>query len=472
MRFYFTQEIGPKRRKTPEGYLVIEDVPIARTGMMPYGPGETPVSAGPDNVVMISREPEEVFRLETVASAAGKPIVLDHPLVQVTTINWKQLALGVMMNPHRGEGAMDDLLLADVVVMDPEGIEAIESGIREVSCGYDCDYDEVSPGRGRQRNIVINHLALVHRGRCGPRCAIGDRQTVETPMAKKTPRRSVWDRLRAAARDKNPDEMEKVIAEGEESLGDDDPDNPGSEEFGKGGGGGGGTGHHIEVHNHMPGGPAAAGDEPAATVPGAAPAAGAGGSVEERLGKLEAAVGSVIEAINKLVAGGAAPAGTGDEGNKELEGSLQMEAPPGTGDKAVKATDSAYLADSFQETASLAEVIAPGIRIPTFDRAASPKSSFDAICGMRRQALDFAFLHPETRGMIQDAAGNARFSVKDASCADVRTVFRAVGLARKAANARALVADVSMPRGGSGGKSKPKSLAELNERNRAKYQGA
>ena len=51
-------------------------------------------------------------------------------------------------------------------------------GVTEVSLGYDADYEQTAPGVGRQTNIIGNHVALVERGRCGPRCAIGDRQTV------------------------------------------------------------------------------------------------------------------------------------------------------------------------------------------------------------------------------------------------------------------------------------------------------
>ena len=49
MRFYTTARIGPKRSTTKEGYLICEDVPLARVGTMEYGPGETPIRVGRDN---------------------------------------------------------------------------------------------------------------------------------------------------------------------------------------------------------------------------------------------------------------------------------------------------------------------------------------------------------------------------------------------------------------------------------------
>ncbi|HFX0290017.1 TPA: DUF2213 domain-containing protein, partial [Klebsiella pneumoniae] len=41
-------------------------------------------------------------------------------------------------------------------------------------CGYDADYEQISPGLAKQSAITANHLALVPNGRAGFRCAIGD----------------------------------------------------------------------------------------------------------------------------------------------------------------------------------------------------------------------------------------------------------------------------------------------------------
>ena len=46
--------------------------------------------------------------------------------------------------------------------------------MREVSCGYDADYEQTSPGKGKQSNIIGNHLALVDQGRAGHAYAIQD----------------------------------------------------------------------------------------------------------------------------------------------------------------------------------------------------------------------------------------------------------------------------------------------------------
>lgn len=177
MRFYSDPVApGSKRSETPEGYLVIEDVPIARTGAQLYAPDEIGLT-GRNGVVRVEREEEEVFRPETLASWNGKDVLNDHPSdgELVTVDSWRRQTCGTVLNPRRGEGADSDLTLADLVVKDPKTIRDIKNGKVEVSGGYDCEYEQLGPGRGRQKNIIGNHVAFVDKGRCGARCAVGDR---------------------------------------------------------------------------------------------------------------------------------------------------------------------------------------------------------------------------------------------------------------------------------------------------------
>ena len=138
--YYTTVKIGPKQSLTPEGFLLCEDVPLARLGMMIYGPDETPVAAGPEGVTKIFREAEDLFAPDAIASAQGKDVTDDHPEEDVAPTNWRELTVGVMLNVRRGEGAQDDLLLGDLLIKDPGAIEAVRNGKREVSLGYEADY--------------------------------------------------------------------------------------------------------------------------------------------------------------------------------------------------------------------------------------------------------------------------------------------------------------------------------------------
>ena len=119
---------------------------------------------------------------------------------------------------------------------------------------------------------------------------------------------------------------------------------------------------------------------------------------------------------------------------EDEEGELEEEAPVGTGDRARKATDSAYLADSYRDTISMAEILSPGIKVPTFDHKAPPKTSFKAICGLRRQALDAAYAQADGRSLIEQVMAGKPLNTKNMSCDAVRTVFRAVAAMKKKAN--------------------------------------
>jgi hypothetical protein len=175
MRFYTTEELGPSQSLTPEGFLVVRNAPLARTGHQLYSDQELPLTGDSDGHIIIQRDPEEVFRDQTVYSFHGKPITMDHPDTDVSPDNWRKLAVGYVINPRRGEGVLNHLLLGDLVITDPKAIKAVrQGGLRELSAGYDAEYEQTADGHGRQHNIIANHVALVSDGRCGAACRIGD----------------------------------------------------------------------------------------------------------------------------------------------------------------------------------------------------------------------------------------------------------------------------------------------------------
>lgn len=176
MKKHFATKLTENIHKTPEGFLICYNVPIARTGDMIYGDGESPISVGPDGKAIVSRESKEVFRAETIASFEGKPFTIKHPDDFVNPQNWKLLAKGHLQNVRQGTGEFENDLIADILVTDHEAILMVEGGIREVSCGYECEYIELGVGRGMQTNIIGNHLALVPQGRAGAAYAINDQK--------------------------------------------------------------------------------------------------------------------------------------------------------------------------------------------------------------------------------------------------------------------------------------------------------
>lgn len=418
MKFFTTHQLGKKRFRTPEGFLVIQDVPVARIGELVYGPGETPIRPGKDGLVRVTRDEAEVFRAETLASLAGKSVTNDHPAQDVNPRNWKQLTCGVVLNPRRGEGADCDYTVADVLITDAATIRDVEAGKREVSCGYDATYVETGEGLGQQRNIVYNHLALVKRGRCGTRCAFGDHDHQESDMSKRT----LFQRIQDALGNNDQAAIERLREEVEAE------------------------GDRTDVHVHLPGSAVATADAAGPGDEDDEDGTGEGGEKPaDRYSALDARLGSLEEKINQLLArttdsAGGDAAAAADAARTKLEADLAAEAPPSRADQARKARDSEFLADSHQEATAGAEILAPGIRLPTFDRAADPKATLDSICALRRRALDLAYHQPDTRSIIDDIQSGVTFDLSGMSCEAVRTLFRGAVAGKKALNQQRVAA--------------------------------
>lgn len=209
--FYAPGLLGKTRSLTPEGFLLCEGVSIARTGTQLYTSTELPLDANQDGVIIVERVPEEVFRKETMASFEGKPVTVEHPNSFVSPETWKKLAVGTVQNVRQGEGLDVDFLMADLLITDKKAIEHVNRDLPELSCGYDSDYEQPEAGRGIQRNIIGNHVALVERGRAGPRCAIKDHQPEESKMSDKTKFLDKLGRLLTAFQAKDEKALEKEM---------------------------------------------------------------------------------------------------------------------------------------------------------------------------------------------------------------------------------------------------------------------
>ncbi|MES5305762.1 MULTISPECIES: DUF2213 domain-containing protein [Klebsiella pneumoniae complex] len=222
MKYFFKTRLGNTRYQLADGSVLFKDVPIGRTGEQVYGAEELPeIEPDSHGLIAVRRTPEEVFSERTIASFEGMAVTIGHPkdfngnIIFVTPANWRQLANGHIQNVRRGSGEQSDLLLADVIVKTPEAIQAVEDGDDEVSCGYDADYRQISPGIAEQYAITGNHLALVPNGRAGSRCALGD------SMPNKA--KNWWERLVRARKTNDAAEMANLIDNPPDTVtGDDD----------------------------------------------------------------------------------------------------------------------------------------------------------------------------------------------------------------------------------------------------------
>lgn len=162
-------------RRRDDGYLVA-DARIARTGVQNYLGSEV---GKPDMaMVRVYRPGAEVFAEDTLKSAAHRPVTNDHPAELVNSANWKEHAVGQTGDEVSGEGIF---IRVPLMVSDEATIKLIEDGKREVSAGYTCDLEftagETPAGEAYdavQKNIRLNHVAIVQRGRAGSQVRLGD----------------------------------------------------------------------------------------------------------------------------------------------------------------------------------------------------------------------------------------------------------------------------------------------------------
>lgn len=144
---------------TPEGYLIDHPI-LTRVGIFEY--------KNPDGSIRRElRLPEEVFAPESLASYKGKPVILTHEAGVIDSDNVQQEQIGTILS----EGTQDgDNVRAQIIIHDAR---KLDYGLRELSLGYSLDLEE-TPGEWQgqpydviQRNIRVNHLALVEKARAG-----------------------------------------------------------------------------------------------------------------------------------------------------------------------------------------------------------------------------------------------------------------------------------------------------------------
>lgn len=462
-QIYTVSQIGPKRALTPNGNLICYDVPIARTGTLLYKAGEVPLKPGQDGVIRVTRTPEELFRPETIGSFMGVAVTDDHPPeAEVTPRTWKRLAYGFSTtNVRRGEDEWSDVLLADLIITDKWLIDQILNDVKvEVSAGYDADYEQVSEGEGNQTDIIGNHIALVTRGRCGPRCAIGDHDPFtkgkEMTIRKRLTSAQTLQRLRAIVGD-----AEALL---EETA---DPSSATGEETDVGG-------THIHIHTGSGGG---GGNEPGSMPntlttdnpddPNSAdPNAPQGGDMETRVATIEAGMKQMAGVLAELVTavkgkaaaptpdanpdGGEAddPDGGDDTTKDEMPDDLKKDDVK-TGDelvdgditKAHKTGDSAALSRSYQELLADAEVLVPGFRAPTFDAKANRAKTVDRMCALRRKALDAFYTTANGKTVVDTLTGKTDIVLEDMQCGPVASLFKNAAGAQRLVNNRASTGD-------------------------------
>ncbi|MCF0178625.1 MAG: DUF2213 domain-containing protein [Bacteroidales bacterium] len=173
---------SPFKATIDENGFLVDNPIVARVGVQVYYDQS-------GNAVREFRPAEEVFKEESLSSFQGKPVTLDH--VTVNSDNAKQVVVGSVSGKAEQVGSN---VVAPVVIYDKNAIEqALAKEAAELSVGYTANiqydsgfgdpiggayvlkkdgYSEApSPDWQEfdaiQRDINVNHVAMVYRGRAG-----------------------------------------------------------------------------------------------------------------------------------------------------------------------------------------------------------------------------------------------------------------------------------------------------------------
>jgi hypothetical protein len=178
-----------RREYTDEGFLKVPGQ-VARTGIQQYLASELELTdRAPNDIVNVYRPASEVFAQESLDSYLGADVTNDHPNELINTDTYKAVTTGVSVSAGRATG---DFVEVDVIIKDADSIKAVESGKVQLSAGYRSFYD-ASPGvtpdgveyEFIQRDIRINHIALVDRARAGFNARLHDNHPNEKQTMKR-----------------------------------------------------------------------------------------------------------------------------------------------------------------------------------------------------------------------------------------------------------------------------------------------
>ena len=121
------------------------------------------------------REPSVVFDEGFIESTKNIPIYVKHQTNPDGTLIKDRVKMDELAVGHTGDSPVGDniFLATDVNIVKKDGIDAVNSGIRSFSVGYECDLVKESgvwcgmAYTRKQTNLRANHLALVPIARAG-----------------------------------------------------------------------------------------------------------------------------------------------------------------------------------------------------------------------------------------------------------------------------------------------------------------
>lgn len=166
------------RKYDANNWYTVRANPLSKVGVFPYS--GTQIGGDPTKVYQVLRPEEELSNRETIESFKLVPFIDNHVM----------LGDGDGLTPAERKGVegvtgeeifyKDGVLYGNIKVLSENLAGLIDSGKRELSLGYRCEYEFTSgvwngqPYDAIQRKIRGNHVALVDEGRMGKEVAVLD----------------------------------------------------------------------------------------------------------------------------------------------------------------------------------------------------------------------------------------------------------------------------------------------------------
>lgn len=161
-----------QRQMTDEGFMRVPGR-VARTGIQDYLACELGLPGDPNRIVKVNRSADEVFNTDSLASYNGVDVTIEHPSNFVDAKSYSALSKGTVLNAVQD----GDFVKAELIVKSQDAIDAINEGKAQLSAGYSAEYVKAADGCSyeyEQKDIRINHVALVDRARAGAQARIFD----------------------------------------------------------------------------------------------------------------------------------------------------------------------------------------------------------------------------------------------------------------------------------------------------------
>ncbi len=164
-----------KKEVDKNGYWYLYDNPITKAGIYPYLGRQINPELEPDKIYQVLRPKEELSKPETLHSFNKKPLTNEHEMLgkEVGTTPAEKFGIHGTLGENAKYNDDTDTVTNNLAIYSEELKKAIEGGKKELSCGYTCRY-ELTPGEYKgqhydaiQRDILLNHIALVDEGRMG-----------------------------------------------------------------------------------------------------------------------------------------------------------------------------------------------------------------------------------------------------------------------------------------------------------------